>query len=74
GGGCVAFPKYLGSGSADQFCEDLVAESGVLLLPPRIFHSELLNTPGNRFRIGYGRRNMAGGLNAFRNYLRSFVR
>ena len=72
-GGCVAFPKYLGSGSTDQFCEDLVAKSGVLLLPPRIFRSELLDTPNNRFRIGYGRRNMAEGLDAFRTYLKSSV-
>ena len=70
-GGCVAFPKYLGGGSTDQFCEDLVAKSGVLLLPPRIYHSELLDTPNNRFRIGYGRRHMAEGLDAFRSYLRS---
>ena len=71
-GGCVAFPKYLGKGSADQFCEDLVARAGVLLLPPRIFHSELLDTPGNRFRIGYGRGKMAEGLDAFRVYLQSY--
>ncbi len=73
-GGCVAFPKFLGKGSADHFCENLVARAGVLLLPPRIFHSELLDTPGNRFRIGYGRGNMAEGLDAFRVYLRSYVR
>ena len=72
-GGCVAFPKFLGRGSTDQFCENLVAKAGVLLLPPRIFYSELLDTPGNRFRIGYGRRNMVEGLDAFRNYLRSSV-
>jgi aspartate/methionine/tyrosine aminotransferase len=72
-GGCVAFPKYLGSGSTDQFCEDLVAKSGVLLLPPRIFRSELLNTPDNRFRIGYGRRTMGEGLDAFRAHLQSSV-
>jgi aspartate/methionine/tyrosine aminotransferase len=72
-GGCVAFPKYLGSGSADQFCEDLVAKSGVLLLPPRIFRSELLDTPDNRFRIGYGRRTIGEGLDAFRSYLQSSV-
>ena len=72
-GGCVAFPKFLGHGSTDQFCEDLVAKSGVLLLPPRIFYSELLDTPGNRFRIGYGRRNLAEGLDAFSTYLRSSI-
>jgi hypothetical protein len=72
-GGCVAFPKFLGTGSTDQFCEDLVARAGVLLLPPRIFSSAVLDTPGDRFRIGFGRKNLAEGLDAWRAYLRSSV-
>lgn len=70
-GGCVAFPKYLGAENANHFCEDLVAKTGVLLLPPRIFHSELLDTPQNRFRIGFGRKHFEEGLGAFRAYLQS---
>ena len=70
-GGCVAFPRYLGSGDANTFCEDLVEKAGVLLLPPRIFKSELLATPVDRFRIGFGRKNIDEGLDAFRDYLLS---
>jgi len=70
-GGCVAFPKYLGRESADQFCEELVEEAGVLLLPPKIFNSELLATPQDRFRVGFGRKNIEKGLAAFRHYLLS---
>lgn len=70
-GGCVAFPRFLGNVNADKFCEDLVEKAGVLLLPPRIFTSELLATPGDRFRIGFGRRNLTAGLDAWRTYLQS---
>ncbi|MFH1965175.1 MAG: pyridoxal phosphate-dependent aminotransferase [Acidobacteriota bacterium] len=68
-GGCVCFPRYSGFGSTDDFCRNLVEESGVLLLPPAIFRSELLPTPQDRFRIGFGRKNIEEGLHAFRQHL-----
>jgi hypothetical protein len=68
-GGCVGFPRYKGPGDTNHFCEDLVERTGVLLLPPRIYHSELLETPQDRFRIGFGRKNIDKGLSVFRNYL-----
>ena len=68
-GGCVGFPRYKGPGDTNQFCKDLVEKTGVLLLPPEIYHSELLKTPGDRFRIGFGRKNMEKGLRVFRDYL-----
>lgn len=73
-GSCVAFPKYLrhnGDGATDAFCETLVEETGVLLLPPKIYASDLLPTPQDRFRIGFGRRNIDEGLEVFSNYLES---
>lgn len=69
-GGCVAYPKYL-PGNANEFCESLVEVSGVLLLPPKVYRSDLLPTPQDRFRIGFGRRNLPECLNAFRTYLDS---
>ncbi|MCZ4279672.1 aminotransferase class I/II-fold pyridoxal phosphate-dependent enzyme [Kiloniella laminariae] len=69
-GGCVGYPRYKGPGSTDDFCEKLVSESGVLLLPPHIYHSELLPTPSDRFRVGFGRANIDEGLSAFRAWLR----
>lgn len=68
-GGCVGYPRYTGEMDTDTFCENLVEASGVLLLPPKIYRSELGETPNDRFRIGYGRKKMEEGLNAFREYL-----
>jgi len=70
-GGCVGFPRYKGPGSTDDFCEDLVETAGVLLLPPKIYRSELLAAPQDRFRIGFGRKGLDEGLAAFRAYLKS---
>ncbi len=68
-GGCVGYPRYKGADGADAFCEDLVDQSGVLLLPPKVYHSELLPTPPDRFRVGFGRKGLDEGLEAFRGYL-----
>lgn len=70
-GGCVGFPKYTGKGGADAFCEDLVEKAGVLLLPPKLYTSELMETPTDRFRISIGRKGMDEGLAALRAYLRN---
>lgn len=68
-GGCVGFPRYKGPEGTDAFCEDLINKTGILLLPPKIYHSELLETPQDRFRIGFGRKNMDKGLEVFHDYL-----
>ena len=68
-GGCVGFPRYKGPGGADRFCEELVERTGILFLPPRLYHSELLATPRDRFRVGFGRKNMDRALDVFRDYL-----
>lgn len=68
-GGCVAFPRYLGGDGVENFCERLVNETGVLLLPASMYRSELLPTPRDRFRIGYGRFGMDDALAAFETFL-----
>lgn len=68
-GGCIAFPRYTGRGGVEKFCNDLIEEAGVLLLPASIYRSELMNAPDDRFRIGFGRAKMAEGLSAFREYI-----
>ena len=70
-GGCVGFPRYTGPKETNRFCEDLVNDTGILLLPPDIYRSELLETPKDRFRIGFGREGMDEGLAVFREYLLS---
>jgi aspartate/methionine/tyrosine aminotransferase len=67
-GGCVCFPRYLG-GDAGRFCRELVEQAGVVLLPADIYASALGSVPGDRFRIGVGRRDperALAALDAFR--------
>lgn len=54
-GGCVAYPRYLGSEGVESLCTQLVEEAGVLLLPASVYHSSLTTTPDDRFRVGVGR-------------------
>jgi aspartate/methionine/tyrosine aminotransferase len=68
-GGCVAFPRYCGSESVEEFCKQLVTRNGVLLLPASMYRSELLPAPEDRFRIGYGRFGMDEALAAFEEFL-----
>ena len=59
-GGMVCYPRYR-PGNVDAFVERM-ARAGVLLLPSRVFRSELLPLPEDHFRIGFGRRSFAAGL------------
>ncbi|MGZ3573947.1 MAG: aminotransferase class I/II-fold pyridoxal phosphate-dependent enzyme [Vulcanimicrobiaceae bacterium] len=68
-GGCIAYPRYLGSDGVDAFCARLVEESGVLLLPASMYRSELADAPADRFRVGYGRQGMDEALAAFDAFL-----
>jgi len=68
-GGCVGYPRYLGADGVETFTQRLVEESGVLLLPASIFHSELGAAPTDRFRVGFGRANMEEALAALAGHL-----
>ncbi len=68
-GSCMGFPRYKGSEGVEQFTESLVEKAGVLLLPSTIYQSTLGETPKDRFRLGFGRKNIADGLQAFDAYL-----
>ena len=50
--GSMAFPRFLG-GDVEAFCDKLVRESGVLLLPGTIYGDS-----HNHFRLGLGRKNL----------------
>lgn len=54
--GPIAFPQLL-SEDVNDFCDRLVREHGVMLLPGTVY-----DHPGNHFRIGYGRKNMPEAL------------
>lgn len=68
-GGCIAYPKYKGNDGVEKFTTRLVETAGVLLLPATVYQSQLGPTPADRFRIGFGRRNMAEGLAALRTHV-----
>jgi aspartate/methionine/tyrosine aminotransferase len=65
-GGVVGYPRYRGRDGVESLCTQLVRRSGVLLLPASIYRSDLLPTPSDRFRIGFGRSDLACGLEAMR--------
>jgi aspartate/methionine/tyrosine aminotransferase len=69
-GGCVAFPRYRGAEGVEAFCERAVKQHGVVLVPARIFRSELAPVPADRFRVGLGRRDPEPALAALDRCLR----
>lgn len=62
--GSIAFPRWLGSGSVEEFCQHVLAEKGVMIVPGSLF-----DHPGNYFRVGLGRKNFAEGLEHLDEYL-----
>jgi len=63
-GGVVGYPRYRHAEGVEAFCRRLLAEHGVMLLPASVYRSQLLPTPPDRFRIGFGRQDFAAGLEA----------
>ena len=61
--GPIAFPRLL-DGDSELFCDGLVREAGVLLLPGVVFDDR-----GNHFRIGFGRRGVSDALARVEMYL-----
>ncbi len=61
--GSIAFPRYVGR-SVDAFCEDLVREAGVLLLPGTLYGETY-----HCVRVGFGRRSLPDALREFGRYI-----
>jgi len=68
-GGCVAFPRWRGPGTAADFCTTAVEQDGVLLLPSFVYESTLADVPMDHFRIGIGRSNVPECLGALDDHL-----
>jgi aspartate/methionine/tyrosine aminotransferase len=69
-GGSIGFPRLLAAGvGIDQVAADLVEQEGVLILP-----GSKLGHDGNHFRIGFGRRDFAEGLERFERFARRVIR
>jgi aspartate/methionine/tyrosine aminotransferase len=67
-GGCVGFIRYLGAEGVEEFTRRVVEESGVLFLPSSVYRSELGAVPENCLRVGFGRKHVAAGLAALRQW------
>lgn len=63
--GSIGFPKIQFNQSALDFCTDLVAKKGVLLLPSEMYHFGQ-----QHLRIGFGRNNMPQALQRLEEYVR----
>ncbi|MGB8213222.1 MAG: aminotransferase class I/II-fold pyridoxal phosphate-dependent enzyme [Anaerolineales bacterium] len=63
--GSVAFPEWLGKGPVEQFCQDILENQGVMIVPGSLF-----GFPGNHFRIGLGRWNFPETLEHVDEYLK----
>jgi len=62
--GSICFPRYLGEESTYDFCEKVVQDTGIMLLPSTVYDF------GDRHvRIGFGRENFPLVLNLFEEYL-----
>ena len=70
-GGVVGYPRYTGAEGVEAFCARLIERHGVLLLPASVYRSDLAQTPIDRFRIGFGRTDLAAGLDALRAGIQS---
>ncbi|NYT06621.1 MAG: aminotransferase class I/II-fold pyridoxal phosphate-dependent enzyme, partial [Methanomicrobiales archaeon] len=62
--GPVCYPRYLGNEGAAAFCDALIRETGVILLPSTVF-----GDGDGHIRFGFGRRDMAAALGVLENYL-----
>ena len=65
--GTVAFLELLLPIPIEQFIEELVEKTGVLIMPGTVF-----DVPGNFFRIGFARSNMPDVLNRFEQFLSTY--
>jgi aspartate/methionine/tyrosine aminotransferase len=61
--GSMGFPKLL-MGTIEDFCDKLVKEAGVLLLPGTMY-----DDTGNHFRVGLGRRNLPQAVERLGRYI-----
>jgi aspartate/methionine/tyrosine aminotransferase len=61
--GPIAYPRFL-EGDIQAFCDRLVKEDGVLLLPGTVFDDR-----ENHFRIGFGRKDTSEGLEQLEGHL-----
>ena len=68
-GGSIGFPRLAEDRPVEAFAEDLVRETGVLVLPGTLF-----GDTGNHFRVGYGRTNLPAALERLEHFVEAAPR
>jgi aspartate/methionine/tyrosine aminotransferase len=63
--GSVAFPRLKTGQPVDAFCEDVLQQKDVMIVPGSMF-----DFPGNHFRLGLGRKNFPQAMGLLGEYLR----
>ena len=64
--GTIGFPKILFNENSLKFCEHVVNEAGIMVLPSTVYGYD-----DKHFRVGFGRENMPEALAEFEKYLKS---
>jgi aspartate/methionine/tyrosine aminotransferase len=64
--GSVAFPRLLGNRSVEAFCEHLLEQHGMMIVPGGMFEY-----PGNHFRLGLGRKNLPQAIEKLEEVVRA---
>lgn len=62
--GTIGFPKLKGNVDSLEFCQKIVNEAGIMLLPSTVYDYN-----NKHFRIGFGRENMPEALEKLEEYL-----
>jgi aspartate/methionine/tyrosine aminotransferase len=64
--GTIGFPKILFSENSLKFCERVVNDAGIMILPSTVYGYD-----DKHFRVGFGRENMPEALAEFEKYLKN---
>jgi aspartate/methionine/tyrosine aminotransferase len=67
--GSVAFPRWTGGTPVEQFCQNMLEQQGVMIVPGSLF-----DFPGNHFRLGLGRKGLVEALERVGNSLKTGYR
>jgi len=62
--GTIGFPKLLGDEDSLEFCQKIVKEAGIMILPSTVYDYD-----SKHIRIGFGRENMPEALHKLNEYL-----
>lgn len=64
--GTICFPKLLLNETSFEFCEAVVKDAGIMVLPSTVYGYD-----DKHFRLGFGRENMPEALSKFESYIQN---